>query len=414
MQKIITAINNPNLNEKLKKEDNFKIIGKDLLYKEAILETLEKNNNIDIIILSENLMGGIKLEELIEKIKNINEKVKIIILLEKENNNIEKILKKNKIIYIYFNKKIDLKEIIKKINQKENIKEEENTNIKKNIKEKQIQVTKNEEVKKEKYKKKETRKKKNMLTKIVSFSGSPNSGKTTLALIISNYLAHKNSKVLLIDGNTETTDLSFILKYHKQYKKKEKRKCKKNFNNKYKKLKRLKKDIYYYKIKNELNIFTERINNNLYFFNQLNCILKSNKKIINAFFEIIKQKYNFIIIELSKENINRIFIEKNSINFILLESDILKIKEIKKLLEAYINKININMKNIINILNKQNIYSMDKNLIQKNLPIKNKILEIKENKLYSIFTNQLFKNDNLLDNKKIENNIKIIIKEIIY
>ena len=143
MQKIITAINNPNLNEKLKKEDNFKIIGKDLLYKEAILETLEKNNNIDIIILSENLMGGIKLEELIEKIKNINEKVKIIILLEKENNNIEKILKKNKIIYIYFNKKIDLKEIIKKINQKENIKEEENTNIKKNIKENQIQFTKN-------------------------------------------------------------------------------------------------------------------------------------------------------------------------------------------------------------------------------------------------------------------------------
>ena len=72
------------------------------------------------------------------------------------------------------------------------------------------------------------------------------------------------------------------------------------------------------------------------------------------------------------------------------------------------------MKNIRIILNKQNIFSMDKNLIQKNLPIKNKILEIKENKLYSIFTNQLFKNDNLLDNKKIENKIKIIIKEIIY
>ena len=38
------------------------------------------------------------------------------------------------------------------------------------------------------------------------------SGKSTLALIISQYLAEKNHKVLLIDGDLEKQDLSIILK----------------------------------------------------------------------------------------------------------------------------------------------------------------------------------------------------------
>ena len=69
LKKIITAINNPKLNEELKKEKNFKVIGKDIQYREAILEILEKNKNINIIILSENIPGEIKLENLIKKIK---------------------------------------------------------------------------------------------------------------------------------------------------------------------------------------------------------------------------------------------------------------------------------------------------------------------------------------------------------
>ena len=65
MKKILTAINNPKLNEELKKESNFQIIGKDIQYKEAILEVLEKNNKIDLIILSDKIPGEIKLENLI-------------------------------------------------------------------------------------------------------------------------------------------------------------------------------------------------------------------------------------------------------------------------------------------------------------------------------------------------------------
>ena len=48
IKKIITAINNPELNERLKEEKKFEVIGKDIQYKEAILEILEKYKIIDL------------------------------------------------------------------------------------------------------------------------------------------------------------------------------------------------------------------------------------------------------------------------------------------------------------------------------------------------------------------------------
>ena len=44
MIKIITAVNNPNLNEELKKENDVEILFKDIQYKEGIIEILENKN----------------------------------------------------------------------------------------------------------------------------------------------------------------------------------------------------------------------------------------------------------------------------------------------------------------------------------------------------------------------------------
>ena len=79
MNKIITALNNPKINEKLSQEKNIKIICKDLLYKDAILDVLEKIKYIDIIFINEKIPGEIDLENLIKKIKEINSKIKIIV-----------------------------------------------------------------------------------------------------------------------------------------------------------------------------------------------------------------------------------------------------------------------------------------------------------------------------------------------
>ena len=81
MKKIITAIDNPKIFNEIKKIKEIKIIAKDLIYKEAILEILEKNKNIDIIIIYEKILGEINFFELIKKIKNINKKIKLIIKL---------------------------------------------------------------------------------------------------------------------------------------------------------------------------------------------------------------------------------------------------------------------------------------------------------------------------------------------
>ena len=88
MKQILTAMNNPKLNQELQKEKNIKIIGNDIPYKEGILEILEKNKNINLIFISENLEGEINFLELIKKIKIINKEIKLIIILNKENNNL--------------------------------------------------------------------------------------------------------------------------------------------------------------------------------------------------------------------------------------------------------------------------------------------------------------------------------------
>ena len=119
MKKIITAVNNPNLNEKLNNENYIEVIGKDIQYKEGILEFLENNKNIDLIIINEKLPGEINLINLLKKIKLINEKIKIILILENENTEKEEKIKKiNNKIKIINNKKINKKKIINKIKEK--------------------------------------------------------------------------------------------------------------------------------------------------------------------------------------------------------------------------------------------------------------------------------------------------------
>ena len=97
MKKIITAINNPKLNEQLKQLNQYKIVAPDIQYQDGIFEILEKEKEIQFLILSEILYGKNNLKELIQKIKKINSKIKIILILEKENTEKEKLLKEENI-----------------------------------------------------------------------------------------------------------------------------------------------------------------------------------------------------------------------------------------------------------------------------------------------------------------------------
>ena len=113
--KILTAIGNSNLNNMLKKENEFEVLENDIFYREGILEFLEKNRNIDILILYEKLNGEIEIIDLIKSIKKINNKINIFFILENENYELEKFLKKENIKDIFINDEIDIKKFIEEI-----------------------------------------------------------------------------------------------------------------------------------------------------------------------------------------------------------------------------------------------------------------------------------------------------------
>ncbi|MBQ7410117.1 MAG: hypothetical protein IJW20_01895 [Clostridia bacterium] len=100
--RIITAIGNTILNEKLKKNTDIKVIGKDIQYQEGILEVLEENKDIDLLVLSNILPGEWDFYKLINEIKKANVKLEIVVFLSEKDENIENFLSSKNIYKIYY------------------------------------------------------------------------------------------------------------------------------------------------------------------------------------------------------------------------------------------------------------------------------------------------------------------------
>ena len=129
MDNIITAIYEEKILRKIIK--NKLIKNENILYKEAIIDIVKKNKKIDILIISEKIPGDIDIIKLIKKIKNINKKIEIIIILSNKKN--EKELIKNNIKEIYYNNIFSINKLIKKIKETNNLNFKNEKNIKKNI-----------------------------------------------------------------------------------------------------------------------------------------------------------------------------------------------------------------------------------------------------------------------------------------
>ena len=223
MIKIITAMNNPKINDELKNEKNIELICKDIFYKEGILEILENEININYIIINSELTGEIKLNNLIEKIIEKNEKIKIIILIKKED-------KSN--FYKIKNDKKDIKnnniEIIKDIKNKNIIRIFYNNEIKIEQLKKYNQIKNNNENKKEINNKK-------LKSKTIIFLGERQVGKSIIILGITKSLEKNNKKILLIELNKKESDLLFMLSKNENNKENTNLKIKEQKIKKYKK-----------------------------------------------------------------------------------------------------------------------------------------------------------------------------------
>jgi hypothetical protein len=384
LKKIITAIGNPILNNKLQKLDSINVLCRDIQYKEGILEFLEDNIEIDIIVLLMELPGEIEVEKLIEDIFNKNKNIKIYIICENKNNNKLNFFNKKNLIILH-KEKINLEKLINIINEKEiyiNLKKEKEENFKKNnfIKKEKILKIKEKYFKKFKklffefyrkvinifkkiqnnilkYKVSDNKKIGNNVVKneeikngkIITFYGTGKSGKSINVIVFSQCLVKRNKKVLIVDFDFLNKSIATILGIKKEEDEEEK-----------------------------------KIKNNLYYL--------SGKKLLENNFErinLLKNKYDYIFIDnnilMICKNLKNIFI-KSDLIFFLVEPNLIEIEKSKKLLEEIKN--NYSLEKIEIILNKVMNTSTKDKIINEILLDKKIFGKIYFNEKYNLIINK--------------------------
>lgn len=387
--KIVTALGNPKTNEKLKEKTNFEIIGNDIQYQEGIIEILEKNNEINLIIISELLPGQIEFKKLIEKIKTINKEIEIIAILKNENEELKNYLISKGIFNIFYNNKITNNELINKINDINNIKKENEINeeirdLKKIILEKnnknKINIKLNSKIFikiKNKILNKLRKENKEIINKnkIISIVGTNGIGKSAFCSILAKII--KNKKILLIDFDIFNQSINSIFNV---------KKTNKGLEN------------------NNINNLIIKFNKNINLLCATDILFDDKYKIeknkIKNILEEFSKKYELIIIDTTSEcffDYTKEILEKSDKILFLAEANLIELKKSKNLLDIYINKWEIEKQKINIIFNKVNINS-----------INNKILKT----LFSDFNilGQIKLNDKI--NLIINNNLRTIDKKL--
>ncbi len=398
MKKIITALAEPQLNNELKKEKDFIVIGKDIQYQEGVIEILETEKEVDFLIISEALPGNEKIENLIEKIKQINNEVNIVIILENKKEELEKNLYSKNVYLILYNK-IEIKEIIKLIKNK---KEDENEKIKKEINDlKKIIIEQNSKNKQNKKQKIKEVKELNSQKEIICILGSGGVGKSIFTVNLAKSLIYSKKKILIIDFDILNNSLHTILGV-KKYSEKISKKIKEN---------NLIKDKICLK---ELKI---KINKRIDLISGINLLFDSKYKIdniqFNNLFNDVKKFYDVIIIDTSSEcffNYTKDIIKKSNINIFIVEPNLLEIQKSKNILKIYKEEWNIDNNKINILFNKFNKNSIDINILKIIFSEYNIIGKIDINNKYNLI---IKKNANKIDKNIKKEYLKIIEKYLI-
>lgn len=382
MKKILTAIGNEKINNELNKIENFKVISNDIQYKEGIIEILENMQDIDFIILNSLLPGEINLFELIKKINLLNEKIKIILFIENNNPEIDKLLSDKKIYKILYNNAIEIKDLINIIKDSEIINNEE---LKEEINKLKSIILENEKKNKFSHKIKSffednivnkiLKNKKKIINsksnkkdkdkniknkKVISITGPPSVGKSIFSINLAKINSYENSenKILIIDADIINSSIHTILGLPKNST----------------------------TINKNINLLT--LNNN-----------------IKELLEKNKNKYDLIIIDTGSCNelleLNKEIIEISNLSLFISDTNLLEINKSIKLLEKYINKLKINKDKFQIIFNKYNNKSIDFNLLGNIFSEFNIIGYLKYSVQYSELINK--NNTNNLINNKIKN-----------
>lgn len=409
MKKIVTALGNPYLNNQLIKEKEFEILTKDIQYQDGIFEMLEKEEKIDFLIISEILLGENKIENLVEKIKEKNKQIKIMIILEQKKEELKNILYLKGVNKIYYNNDVEIEEIISFIKKEEKTENKqinlETENLKEILMKNNIyQEEENKNQKIENKTKEEIKliKKENGNKKIISVVGTGGVGKSIITLNLANIIKEKQEKILILDFDILNKSLHTILGVN-QYSQKIKNKLEKN-------------DLIQSKLKVKDLII--KINKKVDLISGINLLFDSKYKIssqkMQFILEELKQYYDVIIIDTSSEcffDYTKNILHHSDTILFLLEANLLEIKKAKNLLTIYQEEWKIKEEKINIIINKYNENAVDDKII-KNIFSDYKILgKIKLNKKYNTLINKNFEED--IFTKNIKKEYKKITDKII-
>ena len=201
--KVLTGLGDASIATEISKNINEAV--EDIPYQDGVLEII-KRNFVDVVILSEELEGEYDKYIFIDKIRQIDSKIKIIMVIFSEDENYKKFLYNKGIFDIFIDKKSTIEELISCI-----VNECAGNGVKPLFKAKNILKVK-ECTKEEKNALKGQMVAKFQKQQVLVFAGIGGVGKTTLAvktaLLLSKY---NNAKVLLIDLDTENASVSYQL-----------------------------------------------------------------------------------------------------------------------------------------------------------------------------------------------------------
>lgn len=324
MKKIITAIGNNILKEKLEELENYEVLGNDIQYKEGVLEFLEEKKEVEILVISEILEGEIEFKKLISKILKLKEKLEIIVFIEEDNRELKNFLYEKGIYKIYKNNQVsidDFKNIIESENSR-NTQElaEEVRKLKKIISEQENKVCE-----------------KNNQGKVISITGSYGVGKSTLIAAICRHSNKTKNRTLLIDSDIYNKSISVLYNVFP-------------------------KSIDYINVKNNIIKFSKY--ENLFYLEKEFLERCDLLKLIQE----LKPEYDQILIDTSSNLNNKVYRNileiSDEVIFVVvptlcdLKKAINMFEIIKVDYEIPINKIKL-------VINKENNYSVDSFIIQK-------------------------------------------------
>ena len=300
MKNILTAMGNPDLNFKLREIEDLNIKEKDIFYKEGIIEFLEKDNDIDLIILNLQLCKE-NLQEFLNNLYKYNTEIFLVLdgneidlnLNSQNKDNIKFFFHEDDIISFFTNSNYENISL-------ENISEHK---------------------------------------KVISVLGSNGVGKTIFSSFFGKYLAHEN-KVLIIDFNIYSNDLKILFDIKKQ-------------SNSYE------LNDLIFKVNKNLYI----LNGLKYLFNENNKIDSYKVKEIidklkNSFEYIIIDTSSEIYLKYVKT-----IFSNTDYNIFIVEPNILQIKKAKELLEVYLLDFELDINKTGILINKNNMTSIDSSIL---------------------------------------------------